>query len=350
MKSYDCFEKVIDKNLFYEAYLNSQKGKRSSKQRAIEFASNWTVNLENLRQEIINKKYVPMPYEYFKVYEPKEREIQAPHYRDKIVQYAITQILRDIYEPCFIKNSYSCIRNKGNHLCCLDLIKMLRQAKKVFNGGYILKMDVKKFFPSINHEIMKKILRKKIKDKNMVWLLDTILDTNEKGLNIGNSTSQIMSNIYLNELDQFVKRNLKTEFYIRYADDLILFSYDKEIAKDYRNKIQKFLNENLKLTAHKIIINPISQGISTLGFHFKPTFNRLLSRNVRRIKKYDKKNENERIVSLNASFASIKYSMNMYLIGNMKNFEWNEKKKKYMFAWKEIENGIRIVFGTNLYE
>lgn len=331
-KIFNCFNKVIDKDLFYKAYLNSQKGKCSKKVRAVLFSLNWVVNLEILRKEVETLTYKPLEYSVFKVYEPKERIVQAPHYRDKIVQYCITQVLRDIYEPCFIFDSYACIRNKGNHLCVKRLFEYFRKCKKLYKGGCILKMDIKKFFPSVNHQILKDILRKKIADLKMLKLLDLIIDSNGEGLNIGNSTSQIFSNIYLNELDNFVKRKLKCKYYIRYADDLFLFCYNREIALDYRKNIDEYLVKNLKLKAHKVQINSIDYGVSALGFHFKPTFLRMLKRNVKKVVKYDKeKDYKKRCLQLNNSYSATLFAKNMYLYGVMEGFQWDYKKKKYIF-------------------
>lgn len=329
---YNCFEKIIDKNLFYEAYLNSQKGKCSKKTRAIIFSLNWVVNLEILRKEVETQTYKPSEYSVFRIYEPKEREVKAPHYRDKIVQYCITQVLRDIYESCFIFDSYACIRNKGNHLCVKRIEEYLRKCKKLYNGGYILKMDIKKFFPSINHDILKSILRKKIKDERMLNILDLIIDSNGNGLNIGNSTSQIFSNIYLNELDQYVKRDIKCRYYIRYADDLFLFCYDRDMAKDYRKKIDLFLDTRLKLKTHKVQINTMDYGVIALGFHFRPQYTRWLRKNINKARKYDKFEDYKgRILRLNNSLSASMKAETMFLFGNMEGFEWNDRKRKYIF-------------------
>lgn len=334
-KVYDCFQKVIDKDLFYQAYLNSQKGKCSKKIRAIEFSLNWIVNLENLRKEVENQTYKISDYSVFKIYEPKERTVEAPHYRDKIVQYCITQVFRDIYETVFIHDSYACIRNKGNHLCIRQIENYFRKCNKLYRDGYVLKMDIKKFFPSIDHQILKDILRKRIKDERMIWILDLVIDSNNNGLNIGNSTSQIFSNIYLNEIDHYIKRKLKCRYYIRYADDLILFCYDKLSAKWYKNRIKYFLKEKLNLNIYKVQINTLKYGISMMGFHFKPTYTRFLKKNIIRTRKYDKEKDKQlRNLQLNNSLAFSMNSMTMFLFGNMEGFEYDLKKRKYIFRLK----------------
>ncbi|MFP4019690.1 MAG: reverse transcriptase domain-containing protein [Bacteroidales bacterium] len=266
------FDKIVDWDNILESYKNTQKGSPKHKYEAIKFKENEIKNLINLRNDILNGTYTHNFYTKFEVYEPKLRTIFAPCYRDKIVHHMIYLILREFYEPKFINDSYSCIRGKGNQRAVKRVQHYMRKIcwENPNSKPYVVKSDVSKFFPSIDRNIMKNILQKKIKCELTLNLIYKIIDSSpgDKGLPLGNVTSQILTNIYMNEFDQFVKHYLREKYYIRYADDLFFFTYDKDRSNYIISYIKSFIEDklNLELSEKKTIKRPVSKGIDGLGF------------------------------------------------------------------------------------
>ena len=293
----NLFEKAIDYNNLKESYKRTQFGKRKYKKEAILFDMARERNLVKLWRELKNETYTPSDYIEFKVYEPKERIINAPKIRDKIVQFSVHTVLQDVYYSKFINSSYACLEGRGTHRAVNKVQHNIRHCKWKNGGGWILKMDVAKFFYSINRDILKRIIRKKIKDKKFLVLLDKIIDSSpegKKGIPLGNVTSQDFANIYLNEVDQYAKRYLGLKYYVRYMDDIIIVVPTKEEAQDARDKIIKFLDEKLDLkTNNKTKIFPIEQGVNAYGFKIFTTHklvrNSTKSAMKRRIKAMDRK-------------------------------------------------------------
>lgn len=215
-------------------------------------------------------EYQPGDYIEFSVYEPKERVIYAPRYHDKIVQHATNNILRDFYEPKFIHDSYACIRGKGNQRAVQRIHQNMRRAGINYRDPWIIKADVQKFFYSIDREVVKEIARKKVGCKRTLSLLDAIIDSspNEKGLPLGNLTSQLMANVLMNEIDQYIKRTLGVRHYVRYADDLILVVDGKAQAGDVLGCIRAFGRDVIRLTFpdRKCFIRPLHLGLEALGY------------------------------------------------------------------------------------
>ena len=196
-----------------------------------------------------------------------------------MLHHAIYRILYPFFDTKFIYDSYSCRLNKGTHKA-LDRFKVF--ARKISKNNtktcYVLKCDIRKFFANIDHQILKKVLKKHIQDTDILWLLSQVIDSfsarqdlAEVGLPLGNLTSQLLVNIYMNEFDQFVKRNLKVKYYIRYADDFAILSEDKKYLEKILMQIDNFLQKELKLQLHpnKVFIKTIASGIDFLGWvHF----------------------------------------------------------------------------------
>ena len=285
----NLFQKVVGLGNIYAAYLKARKGKRNKKE-VLEFEYNLENNLLGIQNDLINGKYEVGKYYKFVIFEPKKRIIYALPFRDRIVQHAICNIIESIFEKIFIHDSYACRKNKGTHKGIERLRYFLR--KKEF---YVLKCDIKKYFPSIDKETLKEIIRKKIADEKLLSLIDKIIDSGEYGLPIGNLTSQLFANLYLNELDYFVKNNLKAEFYLRYMDDFIILDESKKELHLIKKKIILFLI-SLKLEMHEkqAGIFPSEMGINFLGYIIykdymkarKSTVKRFLRRIKVKIKKY----------------------------------------------------------------
>jgi len=204
--------------------------------------------------------------------------------RDRVLHHAIFRILCPIFDKTFIFDSYSCRDEKGTLKAVLRLEQFCRKASRNNHKIiYALKCDIRKFFNSIDQEILLKLIRKKIDDENAIWLIDKIIKSFESGLPLGNVTSQIFANIYLNELDQFVKHKLKIRYYLRYCDDFVILSEDGSHLYDLVNIISEFLNHDLKLTLHpdKIVIIKLKQGIDFLGYVVLP-YHRVLRTKTRK--------------------------------------------------------------------
>ena len=250
-------------------------------------------NLNQLHLELKNNNYIPGDYIKFKVYEPKERKISAPQFKDKIVQFAIHNIINNDFENKFIKDSYACQKNKGTHKCAKRINHYLSKTYWEYNNPWILKADMKDFFYSIDHKILKNILGKEIKCDKTLKLLYKIIDysPSNPGLPLGNVTSQLFANIYLNELDKYCKRKLSLKTYSRYMDDIFVVLKNRNIAKKIKKLISNFVNAelNLKLNNDKSKVFPLEQGINIVGYKIHSTHMLLRNGSKKRIKQKLKK-------------------------------------------------------------
>lgn len=243
------YEKALSYESLMKSHMQSRKGKGYRKE----------IILFNLKQEeyimwlyenLKQGTYKHGGYEVFYITEPKLRRIEKSKYIDRIVhRWYVNSFIEPYFVPQFISTSYACLKEKGMHKACLDLQKAMKHCKNIWGEYYILKMDIKKYFENINKDILYKILQRKIKDKKVLWLSKEIIYSNagKTGLPIGNYTSQMYANIYLNELDQYVKHNLKCKYVYRYMDDGIILLKTKEEAKEILEKIRIFLKEHLEL-------------------------------------------------------------------------------------------------------
>ncbi len=233
-------------------------------------------NILSLHNDLKNKAYKHSSYEYFKITDPKPRDIHKASVRDRLLHYAIYRTLYPYFDNKFSWDSYSCRFEKGSH----KAINRFRSFAYIESRNHtrtiwILKCDIKKFFASIDHSILLQILERYIGDKEIIWLMERIITSFEttpgKGLPLGNLTSQLLVNIYMNEFDQFVKHKLKIKYYIRYADDFVILSYNKSLLLDNIRYIVCYLSDKLKLTLHpdKVFIKTLSSGVDFLGWvHF----------------------------------------------------------------------------------
>ncbi len=232
-------------------------------------------NIFSLHYDLINYRYKHGPYQAFNIYDPKPRNIHKAGVRDRLVHHAIYRILYPFFDKIFISDSFSCRLEKGTHKA-INRFRSLayKVSKNNTKTCWILKCDIKKFFANIDHDILKDILEKHIDDKDTLWLFAQIIDsfdTKEKiniGLPLGNLTSQLLVNIYMNEFDQFIKHKLKAKYYIRYCDDFVIFSDNREQLINFIPIVQGFLMDNLKLELHpqKISIKTLASGVDFLGW------------------------------------------------------------------------------------
>jgi len=235
-------------------------------------------NIVLLHDDLKNKTYIHGGYEAFRINDPKPREIHKASVRDRLLHHAIYRVLYPYFDRKFIYDSYSCRIDKGTHKAMNRFRDFGRKvSKNNTQTVWILKCDIRKFFANIDHQILKDILAKYIGDTDVLWLLGQIIDSFETGdkvgvgLPLGNLTSQLLVNIYMNEFDQSVKRELKVRYYIRYADDFVLFSENKAELENLLLKIDEFLKDKLELELHpdKVYIKTLASGVDFLGWvHF----------------------------------------------------------------------------------
>ena len=292
----DMFQRITSETNQHQALRKCLESDEKYSLEAILFVMNETRNMMDLRQELISGSYKFSGYMRFKVYEPKERIVDAPHFRDKIVQIALNNVLKEFFNEIFIYDSYACIDNKGTHKAVDRINYFIRKAKWEYGEeAQINKFDIEKFFYTIDRKILKQILIKRVMCKRTKDLLFKIIDSadsiSELGLPLGNTLSQICANIYMNELDQYCKRVLKVKYYVRYADDIIVMASDKEEAVFYNEKIISFLNErlHLKANAKKTKVFSINQGVNSVGFKIYATHRLLRNDSKKKIKRKARK-------------------------------------------------------------
>lgn len=239
----NLYPKIYNINNLKLADLKARRGKTNKKD-IINHDINEEANIINLYHLLVNREYKTSSYDVFTLYEGKEREIyKLPYYPDRILHHGIMNILEPLFIKIFIKNTYNCIKNRGIHKAQKDVIEALKDKN---NTRYCLKLDIKKFYPNINHIILKKLLRKKFKDNDLLNLLDEIIDS-AKGVPIGNYLSQYLANFYLCYFDHWIKEDKKVKYYFRYCDDIIIFSDNKLSLHSLLIDIKEYININLKL-------------------------------------------------------------------------------------------------------
>ena len=299
MKYYTTsYKEIISLENLLLAYKEFRTGK-SKKKDVIEFEFNLMQNLIDLHNDLRNYTYTHNKYINFKINDPKPRDIHKALVRDRVLHHAIYRQLYPFFDKTFISDSYSCRNNKGTHKSLDQFTNFTRKESENYTKQcFILKCDIKKFFASIDQDILLKILKRKIIDQNIISLLENILKSfcienkTVKGLPLGNLTSQLLVNIYMNEFDQYVKHTLKVKFYIRYVDDFVFISKDKKYLEDILENIKRYLEINLKLNLHenKVFIKTIYSGVDFLGFIHFPKYKILRTATKRRMFKKLKEN------------------------------------------------------------
>lgn len=264
----NLYDKICDLDNIEEADNKARKCKRKQ-YGVIKHDKNRAEDNFSLFLDLSLENYKTSKYSTFKVYEPKERLIfRLPYYPDRITHHAIMNIMEPIWMKIFTKDTYSCIKGRGIHTLARQLKYDLQHDKE--GTKYCAKMDIKKFYPSIDHEILKIIIRKKIKDKKLLKLLDEIIDSAD-GVPIGNYLSQYFANLYLAYFDHWIKEVLKVKHYYRYADDIVLLSSDKDQLRRWVISIRIYLKEKLKLELKSNYqIFPVeARGIDFVGYVFR---------------------------------------------------------------------------------
>lgn len=361
---------MINKTIFtfeklYLAYLDCRKTKRKTIN-ALKFEWDLERNLFQLQKQLENREYRPGRSICFAIKEPSPREIFAAAFRDRVVHHLLIREILEMGERNFIFDSFACRKNKGTYAAIKRLRNLIRQvARNGRENAFYCQLDISGFFMSIDHDILFSIFQKFISKQNkpeqwkeeVLWLARTVIFckptknyllkgnlslfklipprkslfySGEKcGLPIGNYSSQFFANLYLNELDQFIKRKLRRRYYIRYVDDFILLDRDKEKLKLWRDEINNFLRDNLKLklSSQKTKIQPIKAGIDFLGYFVKPDYILVRKKVVSRLKnKMHSLNEAEKEIS---DLKRILATINSYYGHFQHAFSFNLRKHIY---------------------
>jgi len=312
MKTYrNLYPKIYDLENLYLAYRKARCGKRG-KSPAADFELIQDEELERLENELREMRYAHGAYHSFYIHEPKKRLISAAPFRDRVVHHALCRIIEPIWERRFIHDSYANRVGKGTHKA-IDRAQLYARKYK-----YFLQLDIRQFFPSIDHVILKKELSRLIRDEKTLWLTDKILESGvgvlseeyemvyfkgddpsinsgqglfavnrPRGLPIGNLTSQFWANVYMNDFDHFIKRELRAKAYLRYVDDFLLFSDDKKELWGWKKELIEKLN-TLRLTIHRSSAHvfPTEKGIPFLGFRIYPEYRLLKARKANQYRRH----------------------------------------------------------------
>lgn len=275
-KSKISFQEIISVENLLLAWKEFLAGKKNRKD-VQEFQLRIMDHILSLHSALKNKTYVHGGYEAFSINDPKPRHIHKASVGDRLLHHALYRVLYPYFDKKFIHDSYSCRVGKGTHKA-LERFKSLWRKVSQNNTKtcWVLKCDIRKFFASIDQDILLGILRKCIDDADTLWLLEKVIGSFDSGkqgvgLPLGNLTSQLLVNIYMNEFDQHMKQTLREKYYIRYADDFVILSTDKKHLEELTLSIADFLNEKLKLTLHpdKVFIKTFASGVDFLGWvHF----------------------------------------------------------------------------------
>jgi RNA-directed DNA polymerase len=270
------YQEIISLENLFAAWQEFLPGKQKKKD-VQKFRLRLADNILQLHEELANFTYVHGPYKAFNISDPKPRNIHKATVRDRVLHHAIYRQLYPFFDRTFIADSFSCRNGKGIHKA-LNQFRQFGQkvGKNNTRTAWVLKCDIKKFFASIDHKKLLEILAGYIPDKTIIWLFKEVIYSFDfqdegKGLPLGNLTSQLFCNVYMKELDQFVKHKLKIKFYIRYADDFVFLSDSRQELENFIPKISEFLDRRLKLSLHpnKVFIKTLASGVDFLGWvHF----------------------------------------------------------------------------------
>lgn len=293
MNRTSLFDEVSSCDALFDAWELFRRGKRN-RDDVQKFWRRLEGNIFALRRELVAETYQHGSYESFYISDPKRRHIRKARVSDRLVHQVVHTVLARIWEPCLIHHLYSARQGKGTHAGVDTLAKMtLQVSRNYIRPCWALKCDIRKFYDSVDHSILMALIEKRVADKKFLRIVFEIVNsfhTQEhegKGLPIGNLTSQVFTNIYLNELDQFIKHELRVKQYARFSDDFVLLSEQRSDLLCWLPRIEEFLQQKLKLSLHpsKVDIRPLHQGVDFLGYVVLPHHRALRSASKRRMLK-----------------------------------------------------------------
>ena len=291
----NIYEKIISVENLTMANIKARKGK--GKQYGIKvFDKKPAENIDALHKMLLEKNYQTSEYKTFKIFEPKERLVfRLPYFPDRITHHAVMNVLEPIFTKVFTTDSYSCIKGRGIHGAANNLKKALQNPNETM---YCLKLDIVKFYPNVDHEILKQLLCKKFKDHDLLWLLDEIIESAD-GLPIGNYLSQYFANFYLTYFDHWIKETMQVKHYFRYADDIVILSNNKHHLHQILFEIKQYLNDNLKLQVKgNYQVFPVqARGIDFVGYVFYHTHTMLRKSIKKRFAKAISKTKNKATIA-----------------------------------------------------
>ena len=281
------FENLCSFENLYEAFKKAFRGTGRTEE-TCRFHFHLERELLKLKEELEAKSYRPARFRYFKTFDPKERTISVAPFRDRVVHHGVVRILEPVFEPTFIFDSYATRKGKGAH-------RAVKRAQNYLkNGFYYYKSDVLKYFDTVDHDVLLGLVRRKIKDRNVLELVERIIRNADvsrglahgKGLPIGNLTSQFFANVYLNPLDHLLKDQMGVKRYVRYMDDMVIFSDSKVYLKDVLREVRTFLADPLKLSLNprSTFLNSRLNGLPFLGFRVFSNVIRVRKENLKRVK------------------------------------------------------------------
>lgn len=320
------FEEIASFPELYKGYKEARKGKRYSGE-VLDFSRDLESNLHDLSNELLAGTYRPQGFKEFKLFDPKEREISAPYFRDRIVHRSLHHSLEPFFDRKFVEDSFACRKGKGTHTG----VKRAQSFMRKQDSQYFLKCDVKGYFDSIDHKILLEMLDRQIRDGRITDLVEVILsDSGKKGIPIGTLYSQLFANVYLNKFDHFVKQGLQAEYYVRYMDDFVFFSDSKQRLHEVREASQGYLKNklNLDLPYSKTSLEPVGKGLTFLGYRIFPEYRKLRKRNKKKFK-HRLKNQRKALTRGEIDFPEIKDSIDSWK-GHASHADTEELKKKYV--------------------
>lgn len=345
------FEQIYTWENLLSAFYSAKKGKRSADLSAFEY--NWESKLLDIQARLREQTYIFGAYRHFEIFEPKQRTISCAPFRDRVLHHAICNVVMPVLEKSMIMDSYACRKNKGLH-------KALRRAFWFYqNSSYHYRLDIKKYFYTIDHQVLLAKLERKFKDRKLLSLLKQLLDTYDsgtqyyfpigepdifdmvrpRGLPIGNLTSQLFANFYLNDFDHYVREELRHPFYIRYMDDVIVFAETKESLKHAANQILSELNKiRLIPNEKKNYIKKNTLGVDFLGFRMHDNRIKLRSQNLVRFRRKLKSRKivtdfNQHLRCINGHIGYLSAGHTKKLINSVfEDIEFSNKKRK----WKMV--------------
>lgn len=300
----NLYAQIYDFKNLHQAYLEARKGKRYRIE-VMKFTNHLEENLIQIQNELMWKTYEVGKYREFFVNEPKKRLIMALPFKDRVVQWAIYRVLNPYLEKGFIQHSFACRVGFGTHRAVDKLQYWMRHMTRRHKQFYVLKMDISKYFYRIDHDVLMGLLRRRIKDNDLIWLMDTIVRCEHMkfgiplgdhafegerigglGMPIGNLTSQMFANLYLNELDQYAKQTLHVKRYLRYMDDVAVLHEDKRYLWALKEQLDDFITRRLNLQLNnKTMVRTVNQGVEFVGYRVWPTHRKLRVKTVKKMRR-----------------------------------------------------------------